>query len=138
MSQRLLVLTCLVAACAPAPKAASAPAARVRIVEPAEGASVTVPFTLRLEAEGIEVAPADGQRTPGRGHHHLFFDVEPTPGDSVIPKTAQIVHLGSGAREYTVDSLAPGSHRIIAIMADGAHIPIPAVAPDTLMVTVAP
>jgi hypothetical protein len=135
---RLVPLLGLVvaAACAPAPK--SAATARVRIVEPAEGATVTAPFTLRLEAEGITVAAADGQRTPGKGHHHLFFDVDPTPADSTIPKTPQIVHLGSGAAEYTVDSLAPGTHRIIAIMADGAHIPIPTVAPDTVTVTVAP
>lgn len=139
MSLRSVVIVAgALAACAPAPKSSTTPAARVRIVAPAEGATVSLPFTIRLEADGITVAAADGQRTPGRGHHHLFFDADVTPADSTIPKTAQVIHLGSGASEFTVESLEHGPHRIIAVMADGAHIPIPTVAPDTVRVVVAP
>jgi hypothetical protein len=138
MSLRFLLLAPVVlAACGPS-RAPATPSAGVRIVEPAEGATVTLPFTIRLEATGVRVVPADGQRTPGQGHHHLFFDVAPTPGESVIPKTNEIVHLGSGATEFKVESLAPGPHRIIAVMANGAHIPLTDVAPDTVNVTVAP
>lgn len=139
MSLRSLVfLAAACAACTPASrKEAAAPAARAFVVEPVDGAEVTLPLTLRLDADGIEVAPADGQRTPGRGHLHLFIDADVTPGDQVIPKTTQIVHLGSGAKEYTIESLEPGPHRIIVVMADGAHIPIPSVAADTIRVTVA-
>jgi hypothetical protein len=139
MSLRPIVIAAAaLVACAPAPKSSGTPAARVRIVAPDEGSTVSVPFVIRLEAEGIAVAPADGQRTPGQGHHHLFFDADVTPGDSVIPKTAQIIHLGSGATEFTVEALEPGPHRIIAIFADGAHIPLASVVPDTLNVVVAP
>jgi hypothetical protein len=138
MSLRTLLLAPIVlAGCGPSRPPAAPPAA-VRIVEPAEGATVPLPFTIRLEATGVRVVPADGQRTPGQGHHHLFFDVAPPSGESVIPKTSEIVHLGSGATEFKVETLAPGPHRIIAVMADGAHIPLTGVASDTVDVTVAP
>jgi hypothetical protein len=138
MSLRTLLLAPIVlAGCGPS-RPPAAPPAGVRIVEPAEGATVPLPFTIRLEATGVRVVPADGQRTPGQGHHHLFFDVAPTSGESVIPKTGEIVHLGSGATEFKVETLAPGPHRIIAVMADGAHIPLTGVASDTVDVTVAP
>ena len=129
----LVVLT----ACGPS-KAPVTPARGARIVEPAEGATVTLPFTIRLEATGVKVVPADGAQTPGEGHHHLFFDVSPTPGDAVVPKSADIVHLGSGASEFTVETLTPGPHRIIAVLADGAHVPLAGVATDTLDVVVRP
>jgi hypothetical protein len=138
MTPRILLLVPIVLlGCGPS-RTPAAPPAGVRIVEPAEGAAVTLPFTIRLEATGVLVVPADGQRTPGQGHHHLFFDVSPTPGESAIPKTNEIVHLGSGATEFVVESLAPGPHRIIAVMANGAHIPMAGVASDTVNVSVAP
>jgi hypothetical protein len=138
MSLRSLLFAPLVlVGCGPS-RVPPAPTIGVRITEPAEGATVTLPFTIRLEATGVRVVPADGQRTPGEGHHHLFFDVDPTQGESVIPKTNEIVHLGSGAAEFKVETLAPGPHRIIAVMANGAHIPLTGVATDTVNVTVAP
>jgi hypothetical protein len=133
----MLVTLVVLMACGPS-KAPSTPATAVRIVEPTEGASVTLPFTIRLEARGVNVVPADGQPTPGQGHHHLFFDVSPTPGDSVIPKTGEIIHLGSGASEFTVETLTPGPHRIIAVFANGAHVPLAGVAADTVNVVVGP
>lgn len=133
----MLVALVVLAACGPS-KAPSTPATGVRIVDPAEGATVSLPFTVRLEATGVKIVPADGQPTPGQGHHHLFFDVSPTPGDSVIPKTGEIIHLGSGASEFTVETLTPGPHRIIAVVANGAHVPIAGAGTDTLNVVVQP
>lgn len=133
----MLVVLVVLMACGPS-KAPSTPSAGVRIVAPTEGATVTLPFTIRLEASGVKVVPADGQPTPGQGHHHLFFDVSPTPGDSVIPKTGEIIHLGSGASEFTVETLTPGPHRIIAVFANGAHVPLAGVAADTVNVVVGP
>jgi hypothetical protein len=46
------------------------------------------------------------------------------------------VHLGTGTSEYTVASLAPGRHRIIAVFASGDHVPMPSVARDTVTVIV--
>jgi hypothetical protein len=133
----MLLVSFVLAACGRS-DGRSTPATGVRIVEPAEGATVSLPFTVRLEATGVRVVPADGLRTPGEGHHHLFFDVDPTPSESVIPKSDQIVHLGSGATEFKVETLVPGPHRIIAVMANGAHIPLTGAAADTVNVIVAP
>ena len=133
----LLVPLLVLAACGPS-RAPTTPARAVRITSPENGATVKVPFTIRLEATGVRVVPADGLRTPGEGHHHLLFDVDPTPAESVIPKSEQVVHLGSGASDFTVETLPPGPHRIIAVMANGAHIPLSDVASDTVTVTVAP
>jgi len=136
MLRPALVTSFVLVACGPS-RAPSTPARGVRIVEPAEAATVTLPFTVRLEATGVRIVPADGQRTPGEGHHHLLFDVAPTPGGAAIPKGDQVVHLGSGAADFRVETLAPGAHRIIAIVADGAHIPLEGTASDTVDVTVA-
>ena len=138
MSLRPVVLVSLaLTACGPS-KGRSTPTPGVRIVAPVEGATVRVPFTVHLEATGVRVVPSDGLRTPGAGHHHLFFDVPSTSGESVIPKSDQVVHLGSGASDFTVETLAPGPHRIIAVMANGAHIPLAGVASDTVNVVVQP
>ena len=133
----LVVASLVLVACGPS-KARSTPGAGVRIVAPAEGATVRLPFTVRLEATGVRVVAADGLHTAGQGHHHLFFDVDVSPGESVIPRTDQVVHLGSGATEFTVENLAPGPHRIVAVLADGARIALAGVAADTVRVSVAP
>ena len=115
----------------------AAPPARAMIVQPADGDSVAPDLQVTLGAEGVEVVPADGQRVEGRGHHHLFIDVDPTPADSVIPAGVPgIVHIGTGASGWTVSGLAPGTHRIIAVLAYGNHVPMEGVGTDTVSVVV--
>ncbi|HXV86951.1 MAG TPA: DUF4399 domain-containing protein [Gemmatimonadales bacterium] len=116
---------------------ASAPSSRAVIVQPAAGDTVGPDVTVMLGAEGVQVMAADGQRVEGQGHHHLFIDVDLTPMDSVIPAgVAGIVHIGTGASESTVTGLRPGSHRIIAVLAYGNHLPMQGVATDTVTVVV--
>lgn len=115
---------------------AAAPA-RAVIAQPADGDSVGSGVQVVRQAEGVEVVAADGQRVEGKGHHHLFVDTDPTPPDSVIPAGVPgIVHIGTGAGEYTVTGLAPGEHRIIAVLAYGNHVPMEGVAGDTVRVIV--
>ena len=73
-----------------------------------------------------------------RANHHLFIDVDPSASDSVIPKTAQIIHLGNGASEVTLtpEQLPRGKHRIIAVFAWGDHVPMKGVRADTVTFTV--
>jgi hypothetical protein len=112
--------------------AAGAPPPGVEILAPAEGDSVTLPFTVQLGAVGVEVVPATGQAEPGKGHHHLVIDAD-APTDTVpLPSPPSAIHLGSGVSEYRVDSLAPGEHRIIAIFASGDHVPMRDVRRDTV------
>lgn len=117
------------------PAEEAAPATpRVEIVQPAEGDSAAGPDVhVMLRAHGIRVAPAQGERVEGEGHHHLFVDRDPTPLADTIPKEGQgIHHLGTGAEEFTLMNVSPGEHRIIAVFAWGDHVPIPGVQADTV------
>jgi hypothetical protein len=112
-------------------------AARAKILQPADGDTVGTEVRIVLGADGVDVVAADGQRTAGRGHHHLFIDTDPMPPGAMIPAGVPgIVHIGTGADEYTVAGLAPGEHRIIAVLAYGNHVPMEGVATDTVRVVV--
>lgn len=113
-----------------------APAATVRIVEPQEGATVGPNVTVVLETEGIEILPISPP-VPGTGHHHLYVDVDLTPLAEMIPQgNDMIIHKGDGTSEHTIEGLAPGPHRIIALVANPAHIPIDPPVADTVNFTV--
>lgn len=123
---------------APAAEAsAEAASATVAIVEPAEGAEVAGPaVVVRLTASGVEIVPA-GELKPGTGHHHLYLDADLTPGDRPVPTIeGQIIHLGTGVSEYTFENVTPGTHRLIAVVADGLHVPLQPWVVDTVTFTV--
>ena len=44
----------------------------------------------------------------------------------------QVIHLGTGVSEYTLEAVAPGPHRLIAVVADGMHVPIQPWVVDTV------
>lgn len=91
---------------------------------------------IELAVNGIELAPAADQQ-PGTAHHHLFLDVDPTPLDQKIPPgVTGIIHLGRAQTEFHWDSVAPGPHRIIAVLADWQHVPIAGAASDTVQFVV--
>lgn len=131
------------AACSPRPAeeaVVETPAAipTVEILAPADGDTASLPFTIRLAASGVTIAPATGVREEGIAHHHLLINVDPTPLAGPIPADEGYVHLGSGVSEYTVESLPPGTHRIIAILAWGDHVPVTGAGTDTVRVVVRP
>jgi hypothetical protein len=89
-----------------------------------------------FEVTGLQVAPA-GTMDAGTGHHHIFLDTDVTPMGQPIPmETAGIVHLGQAQTEHHFEGVAPGEHRIIAVVADGAHIPLNPPVVDTVLFTV--
>ena len=93
--------------------------AQVRIVEPADGATVPSKFKVRFAAGGIEVRPA-GEIIAGTGHHHLLVDADAIPAGRSIPFDAKHIHFGKGQTEAEVE-LPPGSYRLTAQFANGAH-----------------
>jgi len=111
----------------------------VKIVSPArdtvlKGTSVSVV----LEAKGIEIAPVAEHRA-GTAHHHLFLDTEVTAPDQPIPVgVAGIVHLGKGQTTYTFENVAPGEHRLIAVLADPNHVPLKPLVADTVRFAIKP
>lgn len=111
----------------------------VEIVEPANGATVSSPVKVTLKATGVEIVAATVER-PGTGHHHLFVDKDVTVVSDTIPRgVTGILHLGRGQEEFVFDSLsplAPGTHRIIAVVADWHHSPLKPWVADTVTFTV--
>ena len=107
----------------------------VTILEPANGAEImgrTV--TVRLEST-VPILPA-GDLTPGTGHHHLFLDADVSAAGVPVPTVpGSIVHMGNAASEFRFDSVAPGTHRLIAVVADGVHVPLQPWVVDTVTFT---
>ena len=122
-----------------APEAASPPqptepgTATVTIVDPIEGAEVQGPnVTVHLAATGVRIVPA-GTMEAGTGHHHLYLDTDlGEPGVAVPTVPGAVIHLGTGVSEYTFEDVAPGPHRLIAVVADGVHVPLAPWGVDTV------
>ncbi len=114
-------------------------AARVEIIEPADGAVVNRrDVRVVLAAAGVEIAPASEERS-GTAHHHLFIDRAITPPSDTIPAgVTGIIHLGRGQTEFVLQGLTPGPHSAIAVLADWAHLPLDPLAIDTVRFTVRP
>jgi len=121
------------------PSAAQAQAARkvtVQITSPRNGATVTGPVLITLQATGVQIVPASVER-PGTGHHHLFVDHDLTWISDTIPMGSPgILHLGRGQTEFVLDSLKPGPHRVIVLIANWQHVPLNPLVADTVTFTV--
>lgn len=100
----------------PAPESA-----RVYIISPADGETVSSPLTVRFGLSGLGVAPA-GTEAENTGHHHLIVDAELPPFDAPIPADDNYIHFGGGQTETTLE-LAPGSHTLQLILGDWSHVP---------------
>jgi len=105
----------------------------VTITEPANGADIMGgALTVRLSVAGFPIVQA-GDMTPGTGHHHLYLDADVTNVTAPVPAVpGSIVHMGNGASEYTFENVTPGPHRLIAVVADGAHVPLQPLVVDTV------
>ena len=114
------------------------PIGSVAILEPADGAAVTGPDVMvRLTSSDIQIIPA-GEMIPGAGHHHLLLDAD-LADDRLAPVPTvpgSIVHLSDGASEFTFEGVAPGQHRLIAVVSDGVHMPLYPWVVDTVTFTV--
>ena len=118
------------------PRSSAPENARVFFIEPADGATVSSPVTVRFGLEGMDVVPA-GTEKPDSGHHHLLIDVtELPPMDFPLPATEQIVHFGGGQTETTLE-LPPGEHTLQLVLGDHFHIPHnPPVMSEKITITV--
>ncbi|HZH41865.1 MAG TPA: DUF4399 domain-containing protein [Gemmatimonadales bacterium] len=104
----------------------------VRITSPRNGDTVTAPVTIKLAATGVRIVPATIEEA-GTGHHHLFVDHDFVWLNDTIPSGSPgIYHLAKGETQWTLDSLRPGTHRVIAVIADYRHIPLNPLVADTV------
>ena len=133
-------LVLALAACADAPDSGEMDAASegpagpsVRIVQPADGATVEGGSVLiMLEVSGLTIAPA-GTMEPGTGHHHLMVDAELPAAGLPIPTTPGVhIHMGQAQTEYELTGLEAGEHTVIAVVGDGSHIPLTPSVVDTI------
>ncbi len=131
-------LVLVLVACGDAPESGQggAPAAAgpsVQISQPADGATVAGGSVLvTLEVSGLTIAPA-GTMDPGTGHHHLVVDAALPAGGMPIPSTPGVhIHMGQAQTEYELTDLTSGEHTVIAVVGDGAHMPLVPTVVDTV------
>lgn len=110
------------------------PAQQVRILEPANNATVGTTFKVRFGVKGLEVAPA-GDILANSGHHHLLINLDAMPAGESIPFTERHMHFGKGQTEAEV-KLAPGVYKLTAQFANGAHQSYGKPLSETITVTV--
>ena len=113
------------------------PIGTVTIVEPANNSVVTgSTVTVQLEVAGFPIVEA-GNMTPGTGHHHLYLDADVESTTEPVPTVpGTIVHMGDASSSFTFENVSPGEHRLIAVVADGAHVPLNPLVVDTVVFTV--
>lgn len=106
----------------------------VTVEQEAEGQAARVRATMQVMH--LEITPA-GDTVSGTGHHHLYLNADLTPADQPVPSIpGQVVHLGDGSAEYVFEDVPPGEHRMIAVVADGIHIPLQPWVVDTVQFVV--
>lgn len=109
----------------------------VTFTVPQEGDTITGGTVLVvLGVEGLRIVEA-GIMEPATGHHHLYLDADLTALNEAVPAgVAGITHMGLAQTEYTFEGVAPGEHRLIAVVGDGAHVPLSPPVVDTVHFTV--
>lgn len=109
--------------------------AKVMILEPANGATVTSPVTVKFGITGMELAPA-GSDKPKTGHHHLLIDQKLADAKAGIPADDKHKHFGKAQTETSVE-LKPGTHTLQLVLGDANHIPFdPSIQSETITITV--
>ena len=132
---KVLSLSLVVAALPSMVMATPAPKdAKVYIISPSDGDTVSSPVKVVFGLSGMGVAPA-GVSKKNTGHHHLLIDAEKLP-DMGKPMAKNVKHFGGGQTETMLD-LKPGTHTLQLILGDKAHVPFkPALVSDKITITV--
>ena len=110
----LLLLCAGLAACSDATQP------RVFFTSPSNGATVTSPVKITMDAANFIVEPAGAVR-PGAGHLHIMVDTDAIPVGQVVPKDEKHNHYGQGQKEAEL-TLSPGTHTLLLQGTDGAHV----------------
>lgn len=95
--------------------------AKLYIISPRHGETVSSPVVVRFGLSGMGVAPA-GVATEKTGHHHLIVDAPLPPLDRPLPNDEKHIHFGGGQTETKLE-LAPGKHTLQLVLGDKNHVP---------------
>ena len=123
---------------APPPEAVPEPEAigTVTITYPTDGAVVDAGALTVTLSSTVTIVEA-GVMTPETGHHHLDLDADLTDATVPVPTVpGSIVHMGDASSEFTFENVEAGEHRLIAVVADGVHVPLQPWVVDTVTFTV--
>jgi len=99
-----------------------------------DGATVSSPFKVEMEVEGMKVHKA-GDPISGTGHFHIIIDGTCVNKGEAVAKNATHLHYGKGQDEADL-SLAAGAHTLSLQFADGHHISYGADWCKTIRITV--
>ena len=115
----------------------AAPAgAKVYLISPKEGETITGPVKVVFGLSGAGVAPAGAKDYPNTGHHHLLIDNPAVDYTVPLPATEQVKHFGGGQTETTL-TLKPGTHTLQLVFADWKHQAFnPSLMSDKITITV--
>lgn len=117
------------------PRTPAPAGAKVFIVSPKDGETVSSPVKVVFGIEGMGLAPA-GEKNDTAGHHHLLVDTDLADPAVPIPADATHIHFGKAQTEATVE-LAAGKHTLQLVLGDYLHIPFdPVIASDKITVEV--
>ncbi|MCZ6805043.1 MAG: DUF4399 domain-containing protein [Proteobacteria bacterium] len=96
--------------------------AKLYIIEPIDGATVSKTFKVIFGLSGMGVAPA-GTNIENTGHHHILIDMDNPPDlTKPLPASDQIRHFGGGQTETKL-TLNHGEHTLQILLGNYAHIP---------------
>jgi hypothetical protein len=116
----------------PAEREPEPAALRVTIIKPTENEVLEEAEVVVWLDSTVPIVPA-GDMTRGTGHHHLYLDADLGDMTQPVPTVpGSIVHMGNAAREYIFEHASSGPHRLIAVVADGAHVPLQPLVADTV------
>ena len=90
----------------------------LQIVSPPQGANVTNPFSLKVQATGIQIAAAS-ERGSGAAHFHAFLDQQPVAEGQLVPSGPGIFHFTDSVE---LPRVAPGQHKITVVLGDNDHV----------------
>ena len=136
LASMLLGLALLLAACT------ISPPATIRIVSPADGATVKGPkVKIEVAVQNWTLMPAGSPAADHTGHLHFFID---TPASAVpigqaIPPTdtnAAYIHAGKDPLTSRELALSPGKHTITVVMGNTGHVALDNPAPKSITITV--
>lgn len=95
--------------------------AKVYIISPANGETVSSPVRVVFGLSKMGVAPA-GVDKEHTGHHHLIIDAPLPDMNLPIPADDNYKHFGKGQTETTIE-LEPGKHTLQLLMGNFLHVP---------------
>ena len=96
--------------------------AKLYIISPLDGETVSSPVKIVFGLKGMGVAPA-GIKFNNTGHHHLLINLTELPDtNSPIPSDDNHRHFGKGQTEALIE-LEPGEHTLQLMLGDHMHIP---------------